>query len=84
MVTRGIREFVSRDWQAARAGKDAYWGERIADLGPMEGFRIAEELRRQMLLVAPGWPNASSRYDDITTHARVAALLHRACPSRRR
>jgi hypothetical protein len=84
MVTRGIREFVARDWQAARAGKDAYWAERIARLGPGEGFRIAEELRRQMLQSEPNWPDAAARRADILSHARVAALMNRACPPRRR
>jgi hypothetical protein len=50
VITRGIREFVARDWLAVREAKDAYWGERIARLGPGEGFRIADELRRQALL----------------------------------
>ncbi len=30
MITRQIREYVSRDWEAARDAKDAYWAERIA------------------------------------------------------
>ena len=28
VITRGIHEFVSRDWAAARDSKDRYWGER--------------------------------------------------------
>ena len=40
MITRGIREFVSRDWGAAREAKEAYWGERIARLGSSEGPRL--------------------------------------------
>ena len=67
VITRGIREFVSRDWGAVREAKDAYWGERVARLGPGEGLRIAEELRRQYLL----------------SHARLAELLHRAGSTRR-
>jgi hypothetical protein len=47
MISRGIREFVSRDWAAVRESKDAYWSERVNRLGPLEGFRIADQLRRQ-------------------------------------
>jgi hypothetical protein len=84
VITRGIREFVSRDWKAARAAKDAYWGERIARLGPEEGLRIGEELRRQALLHDPTWPHPAGRGEDLLSHARLAALLHRAGTTRRR
>jgi hypothetical protein len=83
VVTRGIRAFVARDWQAARQAKDAYWGRRIERLGPAEGFRIADELRRQALLQDPTWPDADGRREDLHTHARVAARLARADSARR-
>lgn len=83
MITRGIRGFVARDWQAVRANKDAYWGGRIARLGPVEGFRVAEELRRQMLLQDPAWPDEASRQADLMSHVRLAALFRRAVPARR-
>ena len=83
VITRGIREFVSRDWGAAREAKDAYWGERVARLGPGEGLRIAEELRRQALLRDPAWPRAEDRRQDLLSHARLAELLHRAGSTRR-
>jgi hypothetical protein len=35
VITRGIREFVARDWRAAREAKDAYWSARIERLGPV-------------------------------------------------
>jgi hypothetical protein len=78
MVTRGIREFMARDWAAARRLKDAYWGERIARLGPLEGIRIADELRRQMQLHDPSWPDADLRNTDLAAHVRLADLLRRA------
>jgi hypothetical protein len=84
MIARGIREYVSRDWRAVRDAKDAYWGERIARLGPIEAFRIAGELRRQALLQNPGWPRSDDRSVDLQFHARLAELLHRAGPARRR
>jgi hypothetical protein len=84
VVTRGIREYVSRDWEAARANKDAYWGERIFRLGPREGFRIADELRRQALQHDPAWPDAAHLDEDLQSHVRVSGLFRRASPTRRR
>ena len=84
MITRGIREYVSRDWEAVRENKDAYWGERILRLGPGEGFRIAEELRRQALQQDPTWPDAARLDEDLQSHVRVARLLRRASPTRSR
>ena len=83
VITRGIREFVARDWAAARVNKDAYWGARIARLGPIEGVRVAEELRRQALLSDPDWPDAGLRRDDVLAHARLARLFRRASATRR-
>jgi hypothetical protein len=82
VIARGIREFVSREWERARKAKDDYWGERIARLGPIEAFRIAEELRRQALSQHPGWPHPDERRQDFEAHVRLAELLHRASPAR--
>jgi hypothetical protein len=83
VITRSIREFIGRDWEAVRHTKDAYWGERIARLGPLEGFRVAEELRRQALLLNAGWPDAALRQADLASHVRLAALFRRAGSTRR-
>jgi len=77
VIERGIREYMSREWDVARRSKDEYWAERIARLGPLEGFRIAEELRQQALLQHPGWPSPSDRRDDIRAHERLSELLRR-------
>jgi hypothetical protein len=82
-ITRGIREFLSRDWDAAREAKDVYWGERVARLGPLEGWRIADELRRQALLLGHGWPHPIDRREDFLSHVRLTELLHRAGSARR-
>lgn len=83
MITRGIREFVDRDWNAVREAKDAYWAARIGRLGPLEGLRIADELRRQALLRDPSWPDAGERQADLASHIRVAGLLRRVDRARR-
>lgn len=84
MITRGIRELVSRDWETARENKEIYWGARIGRLGAPEGFRVAEELRRQMLQCNPGWPDAATREADLRFHAMMAERLRRAGATRRR
>jgi hypothetical protein len=84
VITRGIREFVSRDWTAVRESKEAYWADRIGRLGAIEAFRIADELRRQMLERDPSWPDADLRQRDLDSHIRVAALLRRADSASRR
>lgn len=84
VITRGIRELVGRDWAAVRENKDAYWGRRIARLGAAEGLRVADELRRQVLLRDPGWPDAGIRRADVLFHVHLAERLRRAGSTRRR
>ena len=83
MITDGIREFVARDWAAARASKEDYWAERIARLGPLEGLRIADELRRQVIQQQPEWPDERHRHEDLRGHMHLAGLLRRASAARR-
>jgi len=80
VITREIQGYVSRDWGAARELKDAFWATRIARLGPIEGLRIAEELRRQVVRQHPGWPGDQERHDDLLAHIRLSELLRRASP----
>ncbi|HEV8392980.1 MAG TPA: hypothetical protein VGQ37_01850 [Vicinamibacterales bacterium] len=82
-ITRGIREFVSRDWRAAREAKDRYWGQQVKRLGSAEALRIADELRRQVLQQVPGWPSAEQREADLQAHIRLSELLTRAGRARR-
>ena len=84
VITRGIREFMSRDWAAVRDAKDTYWGDRIACVGPLEGFRIADDLWRQALLTNPSWPDPADRRDDLAAHVRLAGLLRHAHHAGRR
>ena len=83
MITDGIRQFMGRDWRAARTAKDDYWAERVARLGPLEGLRVADELRRQALLQNPHWPDAADRDRDLLAHVRLAELFTRADSARR-
>jgi len=84
VITRDLRNYVARDWAAVRASKDAFWARRIARLGPVEGLRIADELRRQVLLQKPGWPDAEQRREDLQSHVRLSELLQRGSRARRR
>ena len=83
MITRGIREFAARDWDAARRNKEQYWGERIGRLGAVEGFRVAEDLRRQMLQRDPSWPDTEARHADLSFHVALAERFRRARATRR-
>ena len=78
MITSGIREFMARDWRRARTAKDAYWAERIARLGPGEGLRVADELRRQTLQQHPDWPGAAAQHQDLLSHVHLSELFSRA------
>jgi hypothetical protein len=84
VITRGIRAFVERDWDAARRAKDRYWAERIEMLGAAEGFRIAEELRNQALALNPSWPHAGERRADLEAHIRLAGVFRRVGSASRR
>jgi hypothetical protein len=84
MITRGIREFVLRDWDLVRRTKDRYWSDRIQRLGAGEGFRVADELRRQTLAVDPSWPHPDERHADLSTHIRLAQIFSRADSASRR
>ena len=83
VITRGIREFVARDWAAARRAKDAYWAARIARLGPIEALRAAEELRQQARLLDPSWPDETSRREDLSAHSALAQRFRRVDSARR-
>jgi hypothetical protein len=84
VITRGIRHFVERDWQAVRANKDAYWRDRIARLGAAEALRIADELRRQVRLLNPDWPGRARRREDLLCHVHLAERLRRVGSASRR
>lgn len=83
VIAEGIREFMARDWSAVRAAKDAYWHDRIARLGPAEGLRIADELRRQALALNPAWPGEAARHEDLLAHISLSERLRRVDSARR-
>jgi hypothetical protein len=83
VITRGIRDYVARDWTAARVSKDTYWARRISRLGPAEAFRIAEDLRRQAMDRDREWPDPASRQQDLLSHVRLAERFRRAGAARR-
>ncbi len=80
----GARAYVGRDWGRASAQKALYWAERKRRLGPAEGLRVAEELRRVVLAERPGWPGSRERAEDLAHHVWFSALLANASSARRR
>ena len=84
VITRDIQAYMSRDWDAVRAAKDQYWAERVRALGPAEGLRVADELRRHVRALHPDGPTPADRSADLAAHVRLVELLRRADRSRRR
>jgi hypothetical protein len=72
-----IAAFVRRDWAALASSKDAQWLEERRRRGVAWCFRIADELRRQVVLRQPDWPEPSERQADLDTHVRVGKALRR-------
>jgi hypothetical protein len=78
VITDDIHAYMSRDWDAVRRWKDEYWAERIARLGPMEAFRIAEGLRQHALWINPSWPTPAERREDLAAHEQLSEKFRRA------
>jgi hypothetical protein len=83
MITDDIQAYMSRDWDAARRRKDEYLAERIARLGPMEAFRMAEGLRQHALWINPSWPTPAERREDLAAHERLSEAFRRAAAATR-
>lgn len=72
-----LAAFARRDWALVSAQEGEYWRERKRRLGPAEGLRVAEELRRHVRNQRSDWPSAAERQEDLATHVRVAQMLRR-------
>ena len=77
-----LREYAQRDWAKAKRATELFWIERKRLLGPAEGIRMGDELRRHAKLVRPDWPSQAERDDDAATHLRVIDALRRVPPRR--
>ena len=66
------------DHAAADRVRTAYWVERLRRLGPAEGFRVADALRRRVRTVRPDWPDRAEREADLAAHTAVHEALRRA------
>jgi hypothetical protein len=75
-----LLEFVQRDWAGASRSKSIYWRDWKRAHGPAAGIRMADELRKQVLLARPGWPSERERREDLATHLRVIEALRRVPP----
>jgi len=80
MIAMGPREIqpdATRDSDALRLATELEWAERIRQHGPAEGFRIADELRKEKIAQDPGWPSQADREADLAHHVRMAELFRR-------
>lgn len=83
MDRRDIEAFVKRDWGLVAEAKEAYWADRKRALGPAEGLRVADDLRRQAIAARPEYPTAEDRAADLESHMRVLEMLRHASERRR-
>ena len=74
--------YARRNWAELARLKAEYWAAWKRRHGARGGIRVADELRRQVLAMRPGWPTAAERREDLETHLRVAEALRRVAPRR--
>lgn len=79
-----LRTFAQLDWAAAERSKALYWRDWKKEHDLAAAFRIADELRNQVLLQRPDWPSEEERREDYKTHLRVLDALARVTTRRRR
>ncbi|MFZ5469915.1 MAG: hypothetical protein ACOZIN_10810 [Myxococcota bacterium] len=77
MKREDVEAFLGRPWNELERMKEDYLIERLDRGGPTEGFRMADELRLSVMLVAEGaaW---LERDEDFDNHIRLKQLLERA------
>jgi hypothetical protein len=78
MTLDDIRAYVSRDWATVQEQKRRSWAERLARMGPAEGIRLADDMRRYVVSIRPDWPTPGDRAPDLASHIELCALLRRA------
>ena len=77
-ITAGVREFMACNRQRVCDFRDGDWAERIERPGPVEGLRMAHELRQQAIIENLDWPDVRSRREDLESpriYAEVGAIF---------
>jgi len=67
----------------AEREKALYWRDYKLRHGPAAGIRIADELRRQVIALRPGWPDERELAEKRRAMIRVDDALARVAPRRR-
>ncbi len=78
MDARDVLPFLERDWARVAAAKAEHWARRKERLGPIEGLRASDALRRQVLAGRPGWPSAADRAADFAAHVELSRRMRHA------
>ena len=78
MRAPAVLQLTREDWNAAARAKERYWRDYKRAHGPAAGIRAAEELRRQVLAMRPGWPSEEERSEDLAAHLRLIEIIRRA------
>jgi hypothetical protein len=78
VIASDLLEFVRRDRSDIEASKRAHW----ASVFQREGWRVVWDAAQALMLharaVQPGFPDDSSRAEDLANHHALRATLDRA------
>ncbi len=77
-----LRRFARMDYAAIARLKAEYWRDFHKKNGMIAAFRIADELRKQVLAQRPDWPSEKERSEDWASHWKHIELLERASARR--
>ena len=80
MKAEDIQAYVRRRWDLVDALKAQFWATEKPRLGALLALRLADELRRQALILHPEGPTDLERVEDIRAHAAVASKLRLVRP----
>jgi hypothetical protein len=79
-----VEEYLNRDWALFEESEADHWRATKRTLGEGYAVLLADRLRREVAARRPDWPDEEERASDLVHHVRLAELLRRAAPSRRR
>jgi hypothetical protein len=78
VITRGIREYMARDWAAFARLKRDYWAAQYRAHGAAPALRAAWQLVEYARVVIPGYPAPADRAADLDHHRVMRDRLDRA------
>lgn len=74
LETKGLRDFVQRNWAATERADRLARARRTVDEKVRLGIEMYESMRRTL----PDWPTETQRREDLEAHIRLRHLLDKA------